>query len=96
MANHASALKRARQDSKRNLRNRSRKTRVKNVVKEVEAAISRKAFDEVAVLFRKAQKVIDKVSATGTIHRRTASRKISRLTKKVAGLLAQRPEAVSS
>jgi len=96
LANHASALKRARQDAKRNLRNRSRKTRVKNVVKEVEAAISRKAVDEVVVLLRKAQKVIDKVSATGTIHRRTGARKISRLGKKVAGLLTQRSEAASS
>ncbi|MEF3168472.1 MAG: 30S ribosomal protein S20 [Deltaproteobacteria bacterium] len=96
MANHASALKRARQAAKRNLRNRSRKTRVKNVVKEVEAAISRKAFDEVDILLRKAQKVIDKVSATGTIHRRTAARKISRLGKKVARLLSQRSEGASS
>jgi small subunit ribosomal protein S20 len=40
LARHISALKRARQNEKRRLRNQSRKTRVKNVVRQVRAAVA--------------------------------------------------------
>ncbi|MBU4231933.1 MAG: 30S ribosomal protein S20, partial [Desulfobacterales bacterium] len=42
MARHLSALKRARQNEKRRLRNQSRKTRVKNVVRQVRMAVAQK------------------------------------------------------
>ncbi len=86
MANHKSALKRIRQNKKRRLRNRIRKTRIKNLVKAVEAAVADKAVDTAEEKLRMAQKVIDKTSSKGTLHWRTAARKVARLSKKVAAL----------
>jgi len=86
LANHKSALKRIRQNKKRRLRNRIRKTRIKNLVKAVEAAVADKAVDTAEEKLRMAQKVIDKTSSKGTLHWRTAARKVARLSKKVAAL----------
>ena len=87
MANHKSALKRARQNKERQLRNNSKKTRIKNVIKALEAAIAEKSPAEVQEHMRLAQKAIAKTAAKGTIHKRTASRNISRLSRKVQVLI---------
>ncbi|MEA1990716.1 MAG: 30S ribosomal protein S20 [Thermodesulfobacteriota bacterium] len=87
MANHKSALKRARQNKERQLRNNSKKTRIKNVVKALEAATAEKSPAEVQEHMRLAQKAIAKTAAKGTIHKRTASRNISRLSRKVQVLI---------
>lgn len=83
MANHASAIKRNLQSQKRRLRNRVVKTRVKSVVKKVHAA--GQAGDAVSLTedLRIAQSVIDKAAKKGVLHKRTASRKISRLARRV-------------
>ncbi len=86
MANHKSALKRIRQNKKRRMRNKSRKTRVKTCIKAVLAAIEEKSPEKALEALRKAQKIIDQTAAKGTLHKRNAARKISRLTKKVAAL----------
>ena len=91
MANHKSALKRARQNKERQLRNKSQKTRIKNVVKALETAISEKSPAEVQEHMRLAQKAIAKTAAKGTIHKRTASRNISRLSRKVQVLIKAQP-----
>lgn len=83
MANHKSALKRARQNKEHQLRNNSKKTKIKNVVKAVEAAITEKSPTKVQEHMRLAQKAIAKTAAKGIIHKRTASRNISRLSRKV-------------
>ncbi len=80
MANHKSALKRARQNETRRLRNKSVKTRVKNVVKEIRAAAAA-GGDTIGESLVSAQSIIDKAAKKGVIHRRTAARKISRLAK---------------
>jgi small subunit ribosomal protein S20 len=84
VANHKSAIKRARQNEKKRTRNRSVKTRVKNVIKETRAAIADGLNDATADSVRSAQSVIDKAAKKGVIHKRSAARKISRLTKKAA------------
>lgn len=76
MANHKSALKRARQNENRRLRNKGVKTRVKSVVKAV-----RTADDDVTAKLDEAKSVIAKAAKRGVIHKRTASRTISRLAK---------------
>jgi len=78
LANHKSALKRARQNENRRLRNKSVKTRVKSVVKAV-----RTAGDDAAAKLDEAKSVIDKAAKRGVIHKRTAARSISRLSKHV-------------
>lgn len=84
MANHKSALKRARQNENRRLRNRSTKTKVKNIVKDVRTAAGNSENSESSLKSLDAAKsVIDKAAKKGVIHKRTASRKISRLAKLV-------------
>ena len=83
MANHKSALKRNRQNEKRNERNKGFRTLVKTVSKKVrteaEAGNKEQALKELKV----AEKVIAKVGGKGILHARAASRKISSLTRLV-------------
>jgi small subunit ribosomal protein S20 len=81
LANHKSALKRARQNELRRLRNKATKTRIKSIVKEVRSSIGKESGEDVLVKLTAAQSNIDKATKKGVIHKRTAARKISRLTK---------------
>jgi len=82
LANHKSALKRARQNEIRRLRNRSIKTKIKNIVKDVRVAAGNNENRESSLKNLDAAKsVIDKAAKNGVIHKRTASRKISSLSK---------------
>jgi small subunit ribosomal protein S20 len=87
LANHKSALKRARQNTVRRFRNKSIRTRIKSAVKNVRAAVSDKQ-DNVAQELNLAKSVIDNAAKKGTIHKRTAARKISRLSKLVNSISA--------
>ena len=88
MANHASALKRARQNEIRKLRNRTTKTRVKHMVKTVRQDVASTSAEAVQSKLNDAKSLIDKAAKKGAIHRKTAARKISRLTKLVNTLKA--------
>ena len=83
MANHKSALKRARQSETKRVRNKATKTRVKNVVKDVRTAAGDDANDQIVHTLNEAKSTIDKAAKKGVIHKRTAGRKISRLSKLV-------------
>lgn len=89
MANHKSAIKRARQSEDRRQRNRARKTRMKSVVKAVEQAIASKQAELAVEKLKEAISIIDKTAVKGVIHKNKAARKISRLTRHVNGLAAQ-------
>jgi small subunit ribosomal protein S20 len=65
------------------LRNRAVKTRVKSTVKEVNAAAIGEDHEAATAKLKSAQALIDKAAKQGVLHRRTASRKISRLNKLV-------------
>ncbi len=93
MANHKSALKRMRQNEKRRLRNKARKTRVKNLIKAINKAIEEKSLETAQEKLRIAQKVIDRTAAKGTLHHRNAARKISRIMKRVNNLSKKQAEA---
>jgi small subunit ribosomal protein S20 len=86
LATHKSAIKRARQNKDRNFRNKSKRTRVKNVIKDVRAAISENSAEAAQTALATAIPVIHKAAQKGAVHRNTASRKISRLTKQVNAL----------
>lgn len=92
MANHKSAIKRAKQSEARRLRNRARKTRLKNVIKEVQEAIVANSPDLAAERLKAAISVIDRTAGKGVIHKNNASRKISRLTKRVNSLAPKAQE----
>lgn len=83
MANHPSALKRARQNETRKLRNRAVKTRVKNVVKSVRQDAETQPKEAARKQLDAAKSLIDKAAKKGVIHKKTAARKISRLAKLV-------------
>ncbi len=83
MANHKSAIKRAGQNEIRRMRNKSVKTRIKNCVKNVRLAVSERSSDAALKKLDDAKSIIDKAAKKGVIHTKTASRKISRLTKLV-------------
>jgi small subunit ribosomal protein S20 len=78
-----SVLKRIRQNEKRRLRNQSWQSRIKTSLKKVEEAIEKKEKEQTQELLNEAVKIISKAASKGVIHKNTASRKISRLMKKV-------------
>jgi small subunit ribosomal protein S20 len=82
VANHKSALKRAGQNERRRLRNKAVQTRVKNVVKDVRLAVAQGAENAVEQL-NAAKSAIDKAAKKGVLHKKTASRKVSRLNRQV-------------
>jgi len=86
LARHLSAMKRARQNEKRRLRNQSRKTRVKHAVRDVRQAVTQNNLEEAQAALTKAIPMIARVAGKGTLHWRTAARKISRLTRQVKAL----------
>ena len=83
MAHHTSALKRHRQSLKRTARNRANKTRIKNVVKAVRAAVLEKNKESASQALVKAMSVLDSCAGKGTIHWKQAARRISRLSRAV-------------
>lgn len=82
-----SAIKRARQAKKRNERNKTERTKIKSVVKAVEAAVKDNKKEEMKNALLKAVKTISMATSKGIIHKNNAARKISRLTRKVNAFL---------
>jgi small subunit ribosomal protein S20 len=86
VAHSLSAKKRIRQNAKRRVINRSRKSVVKTQIKHLETAIDAgdtgKAKDQLKDLTRK----LDQFSTTSTMHRNTAARIKSRMTRRVNAL----------
>ena len=87
MANHKSAIKRIRQNSKRNARNTAHRTQIKTVTKKALAAVASNNKEEAEKALKLASKTISKIASKGVIHKRAASRKISGLAKRVHKLL---------
>ena len=83
MANHKSALKRARQSETRRALNRINKTKVKNAVKQARAAIGETAETSAEAL-KAAMSALNRAVSKGTLHRRNAARRIARLSKQIA------------
>ncbi len=81
MANHVSALKRAKQNEIRRQRNRATRTRVKNAVKTVRSLAADPADADLRQALDSAKSTIDRAAKKGVIHQRTAARKISRLQR---------------
>jgi len=78
-----SALKRVRQARKRALRNKSVKKMIKTFTKKVETAVRDKNAEVAREQLKKAVSIIDKAARRGIIHKNTAARKVSRLSRLV-------------
>lgn len=88
MANHKSAEKRSRQSQVRRLRNKINRTKLKTAVRKIDEAVVAGSVDDAQEALKQAIPVIAKTASKGTIHKKKASRKISRLTKRVNGMAA--------
>ncbi len=88
MANHKSAFKRARQNLKRNERNRQQRSRMRTILKNTEAAIAQKDGEKAKTCLLDAVRILDKSASKGLIHKNKAARKKSILTKKVNRIAA--------
>jgi len=87
MANHKSAMKRDRQSKVRRMRNRMNKSKMKTAVRRVEEALVAGSEEQAREALKMAVPIIQKTASKGTIHRKTASRKVSRLTRRVNRML---------
>jgi small subunit ribosomal protein S20 len=67
LADHKSAIKRARQNEKRRLRNKSSKTRIKNIVKGVRQTVSEKSNEAALAELDIAKSIIDNAAKKGVI-----------------------------
>jgi len=83
MIRHKSAEKRARQNKKRYQHNRAIKSSVKTGVKNLTTVLEAKNREESATALKKVISTISRAASKGVLHKKTASRKISRLTKRV-------------
>jgi small subunit ribosomal protein S20 len=89
VAHSLSAKKRIRQNAKRRTINRARKSQVKTQIKRFEAVLDEGNVESASEQFRLVVKKLDKVASTGTIHKKTAARKKSRLAKRLNGVKAR-------
>ena len=88
LATHLSAIKRARQNENRRLRDLRIKTNVKSSIKKVRMAIERKDIEGAQKALLKTIPLIQKAHSKGVLHKKTCSRQISRLTREVNALSA--------
>lgn len=83
MANIKSAKKRIKVIETKTLRNKAIKSKVKTLVKKVDAAVAAGSKDQALATLNEAVVAIDKAAAKGVYHKNTAARKVSRITKAV-------------
>jgi small subunit ribosomal protein S20 len=81
MANNPSALKRQKQSEKRRQRNRSFKSSINTTIKKVFTNQEEKNDEGAKASYEAAVSRLDRAVTKGILHRRTASRRISRLTR---------------
>jgi small subunit ribosomal protein S20 len=86
MANHKSAIKRVRQNTKRNEINRANRSKLRTQIKKLRGALEHSDKAQSTELLNPTVSLIDKAVNKGIIHKNTAARYKSRLTKHVAEL----------
>ena len=86
MANIKSAKKRKLVNETKAARNKAIKSKVKTAVKKVEAAVAAKDAETAKTALRAAIVEISKAGTKGVYHKKTVSRKISRLSKAVSSI----------
>ena len=84
MPNTKSAIRRVRRVKKQTQVNRIRKSKYKNAIKEMDNLLKGKEKDKAKKYFPKFQSILMQVAKSGIISKNTASRKISRVSKKIS------------
>ena len=83
MANHASALKRARQTERRTVRNRANTSSLRTQLRDLRETIEKGDKQAAEQTYRQTVSALDKAIQKGTLHVNTASRYKSRLGVRV-------------
>ena len=86
MANTKSAKKAARQTIRRTNANKGRRSRMRSYARKVEEAIEAGDKKAAAAALKEAEPVLARTAQKGLLHRKTASRKVSRLAKRISAM----------
>jgi small subunit ribosomal protein S20 len=86
MANHFSALKRARQTEKRTVRNRANTSRLRSALRDLRESIAKGDQQAADQVFRQTVSALDKAVQKGVLHENTASRYKSRLSARLKAI----------
>jgi small subunit ribosomal protein S20 len=86
MANTKSAKKAARQTARRTIANKARRSRMRSYARKVEEAIASGDKDAAAAALREAEPMLARTAQKGLLHRKAASRKVSRLARRVSAM----------
>ncbi len=86
MAQHHSAIVRTRRNERRRVINKSRVSRIRTYLRKVEEAIESGDKKVAADAFQNAQPEIQRGVSKGVLHKNTASRKLSRLSKRIKAM----------
>ena len=89
MAHHKSAQKRIRSNIKKTKVRSSRITRIRGSIKKVETAIEAKDHDNALKAFNSAESEIMRGASKGVLHKSTASRRVSNLSRRIKVLKQQ-------
>ena len=84
MPNTKSAIRRVRRVKKQTQVNRIRKSKYKNAIKHMDSLLKSKEKEKAKKYFNKFQSILMQVAKSGVIKKNTASRKISRVSKKIS------------
>jgi small subunit ribosomal protein S20 len=90
MADHFSALKRARQTEKKTVRNRANKSRLRSALRSLRETIEKGDNTAAQSAYRATVSVVDKGVQKGVLHKNTASRYKARLTARIKALPAKK------
>ena len=83
MPNTKSAVRRVRRVKNQTRINRIRKSKFKNAIKEMENLLSSKEKDKAKKYFPKFQSILMQVAKSGVVNKKTAARKVSKISKKI-------------
>jgi small subunit ribosomal protein S20 len=86
MANHFSALKRARQTERRTQRNRTNTSRLRTALRDMREALTKGDKTAAEQVYRKTSSALDKAIQKGVLHENTGARYKSRLSARLAAL----------
>ena len=86
MANHFSALKRARQTEKRTARNRANRSRLRTALRDLREALAKDDKPAAEQVYRQTVSALDKAIQKGVLHENTAGRYKSRLAARLNAL----------
>ena len=83
MPNTKSAIRRVRRVKKQTQINRIRKSKYKNAIKQMELLLKSKNKEKIKKYFPKFHSILMQVAKSGVVNKKTASRKVSKISKKI-------------